>query len=286
MKPISTPTSLRFFEIDAQDLLRSSAADTPPLHDALNEMSVERCSGVIIRNALPADVIAQAKQALSDNGRLPRFGSPQFAGHSFGFPLVSTGADLTPYFAATVGLQAGFDAAFQRDMVAHHCALFGAMAGGRPVGVPAFRGQSYAAMTVRVLRHTGRLPVHCGNETQEWPSMAHLRTLLDPRDQLSYFTLLQKADAGGELIIYDYRFRRPEERVRGEVPIDMRGEEVPAALEARGTLTADLGEGDMIVFDGGRIFHRVVPVEGETPRWTLGGFMALSANGERVYFWS
>jgi hypothetical protein len=285
MQRIATTTTLDFVELPAAELL--GGGGHPALRDALAEMSTERRGGVVLRGALPRDTIARAMARLSaPDGPVPPNRSPQFAGHTYGAPLVSTGADLSPYFRATEGLQAGLDAAFGMDLVAHHQRIFGAMSGGRPVGVPDKAGRRYAAMTLRVLGHGGRLPMHCGNETHSWPSMAHLRTRIDPTDQLSFFTLLHAADSGGELLIYDYKHRWPGERPPGEAPIDMAGEEVPAAVVARGVLPAGLRPGDMIVFDGGRIFHRVVPVQGDTPRWTLGGFMALSADRDGVLFWS
>jgi hypothetical protein len=57
-------------------------------------------------------------------------------------------------------------------------------------------------------------------------------------------------------------------------------------LQRFGTTPIRLAPGDMILFTGGRIWHRVEPVEGESERVTIGGFVALAQDGERVYFWS
>jgi hypothetical protein len=43
---------------------------------------------------------------------------------------------------------------------------------------------------------------------------------------------------------------------------------------------------DLLFFYGGRIWHRVNPIEGATTRITLGGFAAFSKNDQDIYYWS
>jgi Rps23 Pro-64 3,4-dihydroxylase Tpa1-like proline 4-hydroxylase len=44
--------------------------------------------------------------------------------------------------------------------------------------------------------------------------------------------------------------------------------------------------GSLVIFDDSRILHRVSTVEGNRRRITVGGFVAFSENGEKVYYWS
>ena len=46
------------------------------------------------------------------------------------------------------------------------------------------------------------------------------------------------------------------------------------------------GPGDMIVFAGGQIWHKVEFVQGSRPRFTIGGFMSRSKDDKTLYFWS
>ena len=46
-----------------------------------------------------------------------------------------------------------------------------------------------------------------------------------------------------------------------------------------------LEKGDLLLFDGGRIWHQVRPVLGQTNRVTIGGFTALSKNHRKVFYW-
>jgi hypothetical protein len=44
--------------------------------------------------------------------------------------------------------------------------------------------------------------------------------------------------------------------------------------------------GDLLVFDGGRYFHRVAKVKGSRIRYTIGGFMMFDQPGETLLYWS
>jgi hypothetical protein len=47
-----------------------------------------------------------------------------------------------------------------------------------------------------------------------------------------------------------------------------------------------MNEGDLLVFAGGELWHRVSKVEGSLTRYSLGGFMGFSHDGSRLYVWS
>ena len=44
--------------------------------------------------------------------------------------------------------------------------------------------------------------------------------------------------------------------------------------------------GDMVIFDSGRHVHRVTPVEGIDPRYTLGGFLTVDHQSTEIANWS
>ena len=44
--------------------------------------------------------------------------------------------------------------------------------------------------------------------------------------------------------------------------------------------------GDLLVFDGGRHFHQILPVVGPRRRWTVGGFMAPTRDRTAWLRWS
>ena len=44
--------------------------------------------------------------------------------------------------------------------------------------------------------------------------------------------------------------------------------------------------GDLLIFYGGRIWHRVEPILGSKPRITLGGFINFSDDDKKCFYWS
>jgi hypothetical protein len=44
--------------------------------------------------------------------------------------------------------------------------------------------------------------------------------------------------------------------------------------------------GDILVFSGGPIWHRVENIKGDTPRITFGGFLNFSKDEKELFYWS
>ena len=120
-----------------------------------------------------------------------------------------------------------------------------------------------APFSVRELLPGGEIALH--SEHDRWPGMDVFRRLLDLSTQLSYYLLLQSGEEGGVL-----QFVSP----------------TPNGLQWRipGPEAIPLNDGDLIIFDGGRINHQVTRLEGSRSRWTLGGFASLTA--DQVHIWS
>jgi hypothetical protein len=79
-------------------------------------------------------------------------------------------------------------------------------------------------------------------------------------------------EAGGELSILSLRHGEP-----GAVAPERSG---AASRSYR------IDAGDLVVFDGGRWFHRIETCRGPTPRRTYAGFAGLSRDGAILHAWS
>ena len=89
------------------------------------------------------------------------------------------------------------------------------------------------------------------------PCHEQLRAISDATTQLSWYVVLALPDSGGELAIY---------------------------LDEDTTVHHRPQIGDLLLFDGGRYEHEVLPSAGAT-RITLGGFARRSLAADRLYFW-
>lgn len=139
---------------------------------------------------------------------------------------------------------------------------------GVPAVIPLRAGQRYAPATVRTFEEGAGAPVHCDS----YPPLdchAHLREIVDRSTQLSWYLVLALPDAGGELTLFDHQH----------------GAGAPGDAQLARRHSYRIAPGDLVVFDGGRYFHRIEPTVGPRPRRTLGGFAGRALDGSVLYVW-
>ena len=204
----------------------------------------------------------------------------RFAGETLGLGLDHASADLRDYFAQNrrtlpqltrlfgkLPLQDLFLQVFQR-------------LSKRPVALAQINGQDATPFTVRHLPDTGCIPPHIELEQTMRPPYARLAPKLDGDTVMSFLLMLQPANEGGRLRLHDLQWNElgDEDWVRGRTRLQ-------PLLTGRRHHDVELNAGDLLVFDGGRWCHEVTPVEGGGERWTAGGFLAGSADGEQFWMW-
>lgn len=127
--------------------------------------------------------------------------------------------------------------------------------------------------------HTG----HALTKRSKNYAYKHLMDDIDFDNQWSYFILLQNSEIGGEITLYDYNYDKYPNVSQDEVFYDKKnGSFTPKADEIH---SYKLNPGDMIIFKGGNIYHRVELVKGISPRITFGGFITTDLKKENVYYW-
>jgi hapalindole-type alkaloid chlorinase len=254
--------------------------------DAIARIVEGSIAGVIVRGVLtPGNAAELVRRLERDGGSLPTFRPPVFKGYVLGRPLVSASDGLSGYLDEADRFRAGCTVIFQEFPRLQQCIhdALAALAGGRVVSVPrGADGRPYLAATIRVLIEGDRLPLHYENETLRSPVMAALRPLLDPSTLMSFYVPLATPRAGGLLRLF-----RTHCLDGGDSLVDRLGGEERARphFERQGFALVLPRIGDLLVFDGGRWYHDVTPVEGGT-RWTLGGFLAVTRDRRAVHYWS
>lgn len=261
------------------DVAADDAADHPT---AIEDIYAGRLDGISIRSAFTPEEVAAAVERIRSHGE-------EFVDHGttimFGTALVGSQPDRSDYYAGTATITDRIGTWFDRDFVDRVGGIISAFAGGRPAVVPSEPGRGdYTPATVRFLPpDRGVMHAHTANEfCNVWDAYGHLREIAVMWNSLSYFVVGQAPDGGGNLVLYDLMWDDTPEDVLSLSMSPERDE----LLERFGTRATDLRAGDMILFTGGRIWHRVEPVVGDRERVTIGGFVALSQDDECVYFWS
>lgn len=134
----------------------------------------------------------------------------------------------------------------------------------------------------------GGLFVHCGYLFQvEAPMYYEVVEEMKKMGQLSYFLVLQYPEKGGELTIYDMLWpdvQHKDDFENNEYVIDKNGDKL--FLDEVKSFSVKPQPGDVLVFKGGPIWHRVEDIIGTKPRITFGGFINFSKDGKEFFFWS
>jgi len=105
--------------------------------------------------------------------------------------------------------------------------------------------------------------------------------------QISFFMVIQAAEEGGELTLYDLLWRDVQFRQKRGMVTDLQGNQLnlddPYQVHQN---KLALKPGSLIVFNGGDIWHRVEDVKGNRSRITLGGFLSLSHDHKKIFLWA
>ncbi len=272
------------------------AGDQQGFTDAIAEIHRGDYAGLIWRQAVAPEtrdgLVAGLDAGRVDLERVPFPMRPgaQAPPYTLGRPLMLS-ADPVDYHRSADRFRRDA-AALWRDP-AEPCrtieGLLSRFSGHRPVSVAQVGEQRCAPATLRVLPPGCDIGAHVGNDFVFLPQAERLARTIDVRCQLSWFVPLRGAEQGGELQVYGLEFDDTAELRRDRPP----GSDGMDELKGL-TFLVDLADselvrpqaGDLVLFDGGRWYHRVRPVRGRCARITLGGFLAFSRDHDAVHYWS
>lgn len=139
-------------------------------------------------------------------------------------------------------------------------------------------GQDFLPATIRMLQPgKGGLPIHCekATTTDIDPISKGVKAAFHSANIISYFIVLQNTEKGGSLIIFDDNTY-----------------EVGKGLKSVKQLLFKPGQkikpepGDMLIFNGGSIWHKVEDIKGKSERITYAGFLDMSADLSKWIYWS
>ena len=248
--------------------------------DGINQIYQEQLEGMIIKNVFSGAEMLRVQQELE---------SPDLKtydvryGATLGQILVAKGNDLSAYWQQAKLFRTAIKSIFQTDFEAKVEALFSQMSGGRKIELPTEKGHAYSPATIRLARpQQGGIPPHTGNEFLDDSAYDYLKTIAKVINGLSYFIVINKPEKGGELVVYDLppEVLNKQETELEKIVINKQNlEQYPQRQ-----IVPDVG--DMVIFKGGNIMHKVADILGDKTRITIGGFLALSQDESKIYYWS
>lgn len=250
--------------------------------DGIRDIYERRINGIVIRNVL------SPKKTAEISARIER-GEPEFEIKWYGDHTAIYGANalwssegLHEYHKKTVSFRHNCRKLFSgiTDFEQLIKEIFSAMSSGKEIAIPTtLSGESYTPMTIRVITEGGAMGLHFGNGLLQHPACQKLLEKIKFEGHLSYFILLKAPDAGGKLTLYDLEWSDTENgMLKG-------GKSLESVYTDSLSMPINLGAGDMVLFDGSRILHDVTLVKGGN-RISIGGFIGLSRDDRKFYYWS
>lgn len=265
----------------AQDKWITIAADALNQYpDGINQIYQEELEGMIIKEVFSKTEMLRVRQELESQNLKT---NSVVYGSTLGQILVAQGNDLSPYWQQAELFRTAIKSLFNIDFEAKVEALFSQMSGGRKIELPTEKGHAYSPATIRFAQpQQGGIPPHTGNEFLHHAAYDYLKTIAKVINGLSYFIVINKPEKGGELILYYAPTEQlnKQETDLGKIVI---AKQNPEQYPQRQVVPE---VGDMVIFKGGNIMHKVADISGEKTRITIGGFLALSQDEEKIYYWS
>jgi len=206
--------------------------------------------------------------------------SPQFAD------------ELKEYYRQSKQFKGSFAQVFETDMEAKFTSILTALNNNHAAKIlETPGGGSYIPFTFRmIVPEKNHINLHADNMFPQFAPEFYqlLQQVAEVKNQLSFFTVLQKPETGGELSIYNVAWDVAKEfNIEKQSVILETGKHLHAGKsEELFRQQFNLEEGDLVIFPGGQLYHRIEEVYGQKMRITLGGFIGYSKTNEEVYYWS
>lgn len=134
----------------------------------------------------------------------------------------------------------------------------------------------------------GEIKIHADNNfyPSGSPVFENFSSTVNLSNHISYIITIQKAEEGGNLVLHDIdQFEYAKLSQDGRSVIHNRTQkEYPISLFSSQEIIAN--EGDLVLFSGGRIWHSVNKMKGDSERITYGGFSAIGQDKQMIYLWT
>ncbi|MEI2678841.1 MAG: hypothetical protein V9G29_13815 [Burkholderiaceae bacterium] len=279
---------VRSIDVDARNL--SGVAD------GITNIYDDTLDVIVVRGAFDTATLAEAGERLDSNASDPGWSRPNVKMPPEDLQLLGTDTPATPTFQeprgasleAYLGSAASHAAVPARifkpgfDGVSEISAVLSQLSGARPAEVArASDGRPYVPFTVRRLVDGKQIGIH-HDYHYRLDLYSDLSQRVDTRTLISYVATLRAPKQGGELFVYGATADDPNvPRLANGFSYDL------AAIEDRYDCQRFvMNAGDLFLLASGRCLHRVERISGPQARITMGGFLALAKEGDRVLYWS
>jgi hapalindole-type alkaloid chlorinase len=259
----------------------------------MNDIYQRKIDGFLIKNVLSPQEADTIVSNLCNENKDYRLENPVGYSIPLPFAIAKDEQTVSKYLKGAEYFIKESKNVFKVDIIDKIENIFRQMSGGRKIQIPEgkYSGTHLAPSNIRVLYpYFGGIHLHCGNYFQnEFPSFFDfLSYKVHLINQLSYFIMLNPPENGGELTIYDMEWKDVQTKasLQENDVVTKLIDGSPLMMDQVKRMYIKPSKGDMIMFAGGEIWHRVEDIEGKESRVTVGGFMGFSKDDKAIYYWA
>lgn len=269
-----------------------SPAAVPRDRNWMAEISQSREHGLLIDNFLSPTELEVLRAA--SYRELGLEGHPQDKSFTHPISLVALdGLDrskLQDFHNMVDAFVGSFGATFGLDLIQRLQRVFEDLSGEEQVEILSDgAGGYFLPATFRIIfPEKNHIHLHCGNQFFErfGSFYKEVASAVDVHDQMSFFLVLEKPQAGGALTIYDFTWEEARECDHQTNTLTRPdGSSIQLGPETVGLELMDMEAGSLLIFQGGSLWHRVEQVYG-SKRITFGGFLGFSYDRSKLFYWS
>lgn len=262
-----------FFTVPPFIISRSSILSKGKNTKHLSSVINKNIAGLVVSDFISEEV---RKKLVIDLERLSdKLKTDTPFGRIYGKTLVGTGNQMSEYFVQSNLLNKQVIEILKFDFRHKIEALF---EGNGSVQLAKFEEGNYAIGTFRGFNpNCGGLHAHAEAEFMSYlPEFEGIRKNTDVGTAFNYLLILEDAELGGELELYDLYWQDSPETLKGKYEFRNHYKFREDILQQYRRQKINLRAGDLFLFNGVNIWHGVSEIRGKRTRKTFAGFIAKS----------
>ena len=252
--------------------------------DIMGSIRSEKIDGVLVKEFMSPQIVSSHAQSLIKNPSLMRSRYCSF-GRIYAGTIIGMGNQFEQYFEDAQVFRAECKQLFgkKENFETHLVQLLSKIVGGRIVSLPQGpSGSPYSPATIRWVEPGGTIVPHCEKVYFKirTPAFELLNQIAAAETIFSFFMLMKEPEMGGKLVLYYFNWQNSNSN-------EVRKKTDQKYLESHcNPSLIPISEGDLIIFNAGKIWHEISEVKGRIPRITIGGFISFSKDDRTLYYFS
>jgi tetratricopeptide (TPR) repeat protein len=239
-----------------------------------------KLDGMLIEQAFSKEEMARVKNRIESSKYTK---TSRHYGERIGLSFRDVNQDVALYFRKSILFRIQLEEIFENCFEKKVLSILNKISGSRPVELLKESPENlFVPAEIRIIHPSKEeTKAHTENETFEKSKECKYLKQIDKKvDILSYFIVVEKPEKGGELVLYNLLWQQTMSVMKKDC-----SDQRDYYLERFKKQYINPEVGDMVIFNAGRIWHKVAGCEGNKNRITVGGFLARSKDDKTVFCW-